>query len=113
MTKIQGVEALNLGSLDFVKLSDEKDKLLHEYGDAIEFEKNISFKNLLFTLGIVFVVLALYIPKIFIANQIYKKSISLYKMDKELEFLSMQKKEIINKIQQKKYRFEVVDAISK
>ncbi len=112
MTKIQGVEALNLGSLDFVKLSEDKDRLLEEYETTLEVEKNISFKNFLFLLGIVGVVLALYIPKIFIANQIYKKSISLYKMDKELEFLSMQKKEILNKIQQKKYRVEVVDAIS-
>jgi len=112
LTKIQGVEALNLGSLDFVKLSEDKDRLLEEYETTLEVEKNISFKNFLFLLGIVGVVLALYIPKIFIANQIYKKSISLYKMDKELEFLSMQKKEILNKIQQKKYRVEVVDAIS-
>ena len=111
MTKIQGVEALNLGSLDFVKVLDDKDKLLEEYDSLLESEKNLSFKNLLYALLAVFLVLALYIPKIYIANQIYKKSISLYKMEKELEYLSVEKKEILSKIQQKKYRVEVIDAL--
>ena len=111
MTKIQGVEALNLGSLDFVKVLDDKDKLLEEYDSLLESEKNLSFKNLLYALLAVFLVLALYIPKVYIANQIYKKSISLYKMEKELEYLIVEKKEILSKIQQKKYRVEVIDAL--
>ncbi len=111
MTKIQGVEALNLGSLDFVKLSDDKGKLLDEYKTTLEEDKNLSFKNLLYSILAMFMVLVLYIPKIYIANQIYKKSISLYKIEKELEYLRIEKKDILRKIQQKRYKFEVVDAL--
>ena len=111
MTKIQGVEALNLGSLNFVRTINEKDRLLDGFNEVLEGEANLSFKNLLYTLGAVGFVLALYTPKIYITNQIYKKSISLQRLEKELEYLRVERKEILRKIEHKKYQVEVLNAI--
>jgi len=112
LTKIQGVEALNLGSLDYTRLSNDKDSLLDGYSEIVENESNLSFKNLLYSLGVVAFILALYVPKIFIANQIYKKSITIFKMEKELEYLRVEKKDILRKIEKKKYQAEVLNAIA-
>jgi len=96
-------------SLDFVKVLEDKEELLEEYEQHLKEEENLTFKNLLYTYAFVFIVLALFITKIAIANQIYKKSISIYKMERELEFLRTQKKDIIEKIQQKRYQIEMAD----
>jgi len=113
LTKIQGVGAPNLESLDFVKILKDKEELLEEYDQHIKEEENLSFKNLLYTYGVVFVVLFFFIVKIAIANQIYMKSISIYKMERELEFLRVQKRDIIENIQQKRYQIEMADVATK
>ena len=112
MTKIQGVEAPNLESLDFVKVLDDREQLLDEYDLHIHQEENLTFKNLLYTYGVVFVVLFFFILKIAVANQVYKKSISIQHMEKELEFLRVQKRDIIEKIQNKRYQVEMLNAIT-
>ena len=112
MTKIQGVGAPNLESLDFVKVLEDKEELLEEYDSHVKKGGNLTFKNLLYTYGVVFIVLFLFILKIAIANQVYKKSISIYKMEKELEFLRVQKRDIVEKIQQKRYQIEMADVRS-
>ena len=113
MTKIQGVEAPNLESLDFVKVLKDKEELLEEYDRHIKEGENLTFKNLLYTYAVVFAVLSFFILKIAIANQIYKKSISIYKMERELEFLRVQKRDIIEKIQHKRYQIEMADVGAK
>jgi len=113
LTKIQGAEVPNLESLDFIDVSEDKKELLEEYDSYIQQESNLTVKNLLYTYAIVFVILALFILKIAIANQVYKKSISIYKMERELAFLRAQKRDIIEKIQRKRYQVEMVDVSSK
>jgi Na+-transporting methylmalonyl-CoA/oxaloacetate decarboxylase gamma subunit len=109
LTRIQGVEVPNLESLDFIKVLEDKEELLKEYDSHIQEVKNLTFKNLLYTYGVVFVVLFLFILKIAIANQVYNKSISIYKMEKELEFLKVQERDIVEKIQKKRYQIEMVN----
>jgi len=113
LTKIQEVEVRNLESLDFVKVLDDKQELLEEYDSHIKSEGNLTFKNLLYTFAVFFVVLAFFILKIAIANQVYKKSISIYNMEKELEFLIVQKRDIIENIQHKRYQIEMADVLTK
>jgi len=113
LTKIQEVGVRNLESLDFVKVLDDKQELLEEYDSHIKEGGNLTFKNLLYTYSVVFLVLSFFILKIAIANQVYKKSISIYNMEKELEFLRVQKRDIIEQIQHKRYQVEMVDVLSK
>jgi hypothetical protein len=112
LTKIQGVGAPNLESLDFVKVLEDKEELLEEYDQYVKEGGNLTLKNILYTYGVVFVILSVFIVKIAIANQVYKKSISIYKMEKELEFLRVQKRDIIEKIQRKRYQVEMADVSS-
>ena len=109
MTKIQEAGALNLESLDFIRTTHDREELLDEYASYQDEEKNLSFKNLLWTFSVVFVVLILFLTKVAISNIVYKKSISLYKIEKELEYLSVQQKDIIAKIQKKRYKLVLAD----
>ncbi len=111
MTKIQGVEAPNLESLDFVKVLEDRQELLSEYDSVVQQEVNLTFKNLLYTFGVVFVVLGLFISKISIANQVYKKSISIHNLERELEFLKIQKKDIVEALQEKRYKIEIINEL--
>jgi len=109
LTKIQGVGAPNLESLDFVKVIEDKKELLEEFDSVVNEEQNITFKNLLYTFGVFFAVLGLFVAKIAIANQVYKKSISIHKLERELEFLKVQRKDIVEKLQEKRYSVEVLN----
>lgn len=109
MTKIQGVEVRDLESLSFISHKDERTELLHEYDEEYIEDKNISFKNILYTYLAVIVVLLLFLPKIVVANKIYVKSISIHKMERELEFLKVQKRTIEGALQEKKYKSAILN----
>ena len=109
MTKIQEVGALNLESLDFTRIKEDKEELLEEYSSYQEEEKNLSIKNLLWTFVAMGVVLLFLLTKVAISNMVYKKSIEITKIEKELEYLEVQQKDIISKIQKKRYQLVLAD----
>ncbi len=107
LTKIQGVEAQNLESLNFVKRFKEKEELLKEYDKTLEKDINLDFKALLLAFFIFFSSLLLFIPKVLVGNIIYQKSLHIDKMEKELKFLQRQSKKISQQIDLIKYTIVV------
>jgi len=108
LTKIQGVEVRDLEFLSFSNINEDRIELLQEYDKEYIEDKNISFKNILYTYLAVIAVLLIFLPKIVVANKIYVKSISIHKMERELEFLKVQKRTIEGALQEKKYKSAIL-----
>jgi len=106
LTKIQGVEAQNLESLDFVKIIEDREQLLQGYEDSLKEVENLNFKNFIFAFMIFFGGLLIFLPKVIVGNMIYKKSIHINKLEKELKFLLVQNREISQKLEKIIYKIE-------
>jgi cell division protein FtsL len=102
------VEARNLESLD---LSSQKDReiLLEEYEKESKRVKNITFKNLIWTFILFFLVLAVTLPKIYISNQIYYLSKEINTLYHQYTALKEEKAHLKRKLESIRYRVEVLD----
>ena len=78
-----------------------KDRLLNETKEI--FDKELSFNALIIAYLSIFIVLALFLPKIYIASNIYFESIRINKLKKQMEILEDEHKYLSRKLEYQKF----------
>jgi cell division protein FtsL len=112
LTKIQEVEAPSSESFSSPKQGvREKDLLLEAYDEEQSRVKNISFKNLLYVYMVIFLVLVLILPKVYISNQIYYTSKEVTQLYHTYMILKEENAHIQRELELIRYQVEVLDDI--
>jgi len=83
----------------------EKELLLDEIGSVlISKDKNVTLSLAITILSVVMLVLFLFVPKIYLSNNIYKTSVQIENLKKEYLSLKDENKILKSKIAQLKYK---------
>jgi cell division protein FtsB len=83
----------------------EKEVLLDEIGSVlISKDKNVTLSLAITVLSVVMLVLFLFVPKIYLSNNIYKTSVEIENLKKEYLSLKDENKILKSKIAQLKYK---------
>ena len=109
MQEIIDAEAQNSDSLDSQK--SEKEILLEEIEKERRRAKNITFRELLYIYLIIFIALALILPKIYFANQVYYTSKEINSLYHKYTALKEEKAALLREIEALKYRINVQDEL--
>ena len=80
-----------------------KDHLLNETKEIFDNEKELSINALIIAYLSIFIVLALFLPKIYIASNIYFESIQINKLKKQTEILEDENKYLSRKLEYQKF----------
>ena len=89
----------------------EKQELLKEY-DEIEFsERNLSFSTLLIAYLLIALGLLVFLPKVYIKNEIYYTSRDINKLYREYSTQKEENKALKKKIEYLKYKTDIADTI--
>jgi cell division protein FtsB len=102
-------EAQNSDSLDSQK--SEKEILLEEIEKERRRAKNITFRELLYIYLIIFIALAVILPKIYFANQVYYTSKEINSLYHKYTALKEEKAALLREIEALKYRINVQDEL--
>lgn len=100
------MKEINIKELNIQELS-EKDELLKELKDSPE--TNLNFFDLMTAYLIVFLILAVTIPKIYMANEIYYSSRDIAKLRNELNVLIEENKGLKYKLEKIRYKNQIID----
>jgi cell division protein FtsL len=103
LNKTTEAEALSSEYSDLQVEDSGRQELLDDHDRELSKDKNLSLKNLLYTYLLVILMLMVFIPKIIVANEVYKTSISIQQKEKQLEFLNIQKRDLELELQKKLY----------
>jgi len=109
LQEIIDAEAQNSDSLDSQK--SEKEILLEEIEKERRRAKNITFRELLYIYLIIFIALALILPKIYFANQVYYTSKEINSLYHKYTALKEEKAALLREIEALKYRINVQDEL--
>jgi cell division protein FtsB len=90
---------------------NSKDLLLDEVGKVLAPLKKLDISYLVYTLVVLFFVLAVLFPKIYITQQIYFKSREISKLKAEYDTLKEENKVIGASVEEIKYKNQVIDTI--
>ncbi|WP_373070399.1 hypothetical protein [Sulfurimonas sp.] len=88
-----------------------KDLLLDEVGKVLAPLKSLDLSYLVYTLVVMFFILAILFPKIYITQQIYFKSREISKLKAEYDTLKEENKVIGASVEEIKYKNQVIDTI--
>ena len=110
MPETPEAEAPNLDSFDLDR--SEKEALLEEYAKERRRVKNISFRNFLYLLVMIMLLLAVLMPKIYISNQIYYLSRNINGMYHKYTALLEEQAALHRELERIRYRINVVDQLS-
>ncbi len=105
----QEAEVQNSDYLDSFK--SEKDLLLQEYEREQKRAKNITFKNLIYTYVVIFLVLLVVLPKIYISNQIYYTSREINSLYHKYTALKEENEALKRKLDGIRYQINVLDEL--
>ncbi|MDE6978249.1 MAG: hypothetical protein K2O85_01605 [Helicobacter sp.] len=89
--------------------SKEKEQLLDEYARYREESTNLNLKNLLTIFGILFLVLALFVPKIYIRSNIYYISRDILQLQTQANALLEENKHLKKQLEDLKFRYLILD----
>jgi len=81
----------------------EKDELLNETKEIYKGERELVLKDLIITYLVIFIVLALFFPKIYIASNIYFESVKINALRKKIDILQEENKLISQKLEYQKF----------
>ena len=81
----------------------DKNSLLNETKEIFDNEKELSLNALIIAYLSIFIVLALFLPKIYIASNIYFESIQTNKLKKQMEILEDENKYLFRKLEYQKF----------
>ena len=105
-------EVQNSESLKFTKsVKSDRDLLLEVLDNEQKKVKNISFKTLLLVYFLIFLVLLISLPKIYISNQIYYTSKKIDTMRQKYSALKEENSYLNRKLKSVKYKIEVLDEV--
>ncbi len=110
MPEIPEAEAPSSDSFDLDR--SEKETLLEEYAKERKRVKNISFRNLLYLYLMIFLLLAILMPKIYISNQIYYLSRNINDMYHKYTALLEEQAALQRELERIRYRINVIDQLS-
>lgn len=109
MQKTQEVEVQNLESLKPTK--SEKYILLDEYEKEQNRAKNITFRNLIYVYLVIFLVLLVVLPKIYLSNQIYYTSKEINTMYHKYTALKEEKAYLQRQLEAIRFKIEILDEV--
>ncbi len=109
MQEIQEAEVQNSGSLDSPR--SEKDILLDEIEKEQKRANNITFRELLYIYLFILIALAVILPKIYFANQVYYTSKEINSLYHKYTALKEEKAALLREIEALKYKINVQDEL--
>ncbi|MCR4941775.1 MAG: hypothetical protein K5978_03140 [Campylobacter sp.] len=90
----------------------EKDELLSLHDDEQKHETNLSFKTLLISLLTFAIVLCFFLPKIYIANQIYYISREITEISNQRDTLLEENRALKSQLENLKYSITILNPLS-
>ena len=87
----------------------KKEQLLNEYDRYREESTNLSLKNLVTIFGVLFLVLALFVPKIYIRSNIYYISRDILQLQTQANALLEENKHLKKQLEDLKFRYLILD----
>jgi len=109
LQEIQEAEVQNSGSLDSPR--SEKDILLDEIEKEQKRANNITFRELLYIYLFILIALAVILPKIYFANQVYYTSKEINSLYHKYTALKEEKAALLREIEALKYKINVQDEL--
>jgi len=92
-------------------MREDKEELLDSYSRMEEEKSKIGGYDIFIVFFIFFLILSLLFPKIYIANQIYYKSITVNKLLDHYEILKEENRLLKQKLEQQKFKNQILDTI--
>ncbi len=92
-------------------MTQDKQELLDSIQDLGESQREISIGTFVLIILIVLLVLALFVPKIYLANQIYYKSRTINKLLDDYEILKEENRLLNQKLEKIRFKTQVLDTI--
>ena len=92
-------------------MKKEKEELLDSYAEYESRKGGISVYDIFMVFFIFFLILSLLFPKIYIANQIYYKSITVNKLLDHYEILKEENRLLKQKLEQQKFKYQILDTM--
>ena len=90
---------------------NDRNEILAEIDTVIGEQKELSFNFLITVLLIAALVILLAFPKIFLRSNIYYKSRTISSLEREHRSLKEEHKIISNKVEQKKFKNQILDTL--
>jgi len=109
LQEIQEAEVQSSGSLDSPR--SEKDILLDEIEKEQKRANNITFRELLYIYLFILIALAVILPKIYFANQVYYTSKEINSLYHKYTALKEEKAALLREIEALKYKINVQDEL--
>jgi len=110
--KTQEAEVQNLESLKSTNnISEGRDELLQDFDSEQNRPKDISVKTLFLVYIIVFLSLAILLPKVYISNQIYYNSKEINKMYHKYTALKEEQDFLKRELEKLRYQTLVIDGV--
>lgn len=88
---------------------EEKEQLLSEYERYREQSNNLNLKTLITIFFVLFLVLALFAPKIYIRSNIYYASRDILQLQTQADALSEENKHLQKQLEDLKFRYLILD----
>ncbi|MRJ03183.1 MAG: hypothetical protein GXO19_02285 [Epsilonproteobacteria bacterium] len=89
----------------------DREELLEAYREYEESRQKIGFRELLLVTLIVAVILALFLPKVYLANEIYYTSRKINKLLDQYEILREENRLLKQRLEQQRFKNQVLDTI--
>ncbi len=89
----------------------EKSELLKEYEEIESGERNLSFSTLLIAYLLIILGLLIFLPKVYIKNEIYYTSRDINKLYREYSTQKEENEALKKKIEYLKYKTDIADTI--
>ncbi|RAZ61233.1 hypothetical protein [Campylobacter hyointestinalis] len=91
---------------------NDKEQLLQSHDEYQKTEHNISVRSLFIAYLILLLILAVALPKIYIANEIYYTSRDIAELRNKLNVLLEENKELKSKLEKIRYKNQIIDNMS-
>ncbi|RAZ52689.1 hypothetical protein [Campylobacter hyointestinalis] len=91
---------------------NDKEQLLQGHDEYQKTEHNISVRSLFIAYLILLLILAVALPKIYIANEIYYTSRDIAELRNKLNVLLEENKELKSKLEKIRYKNQIIDNMS-
>ncbi len=88
----------------------ERGELLESF-EEIEQRSELSLGHLIYVVLVMLLALLLFVPKIYVANQIYYKSRTINKLLDDYEILKEENRLLTQKLEYERYKNQVLDTI--
>ena len=89
----------------------DKNELSEYGGDKPKKEQNLDFRTLVLAYAALFIALALFLPKIYITNQIYYISREIGDLSGKRDVLLEENRELRLKLERMKYKNQILDPL--